>query len=416
MAESRDLGPRPRVTGLGVVTGLGIGKAALRRGLYAAADVFAPLARDGRQPPASEPIFIGVEVPELPELPARLPARVRRTASLSARLAVAALAEAWDEAELGSLAPERIGLVIGGCNLQTRHLLAIQQAYAGDRLAFLRPHYGLEFLDTDLCGLCCEVFGVRGFAITVGAASASGAAAILQAAEAIASGRVDACIALGAAQDLSFFELQGLHAMEAMVAGPDALAAPGQACRPFDAEHRGFVFGEMSAAVVLRRVSPDGNDGPSYGTLSGWAQTADGERGPSPSLAGEVRAIRDALASAGLSAKDIAYVNTHGTGSLLGDDTEVAALIEAGLVGAHLNATKSIIGHGLAAAGAVEFVATMLQMQDGRLHPTRNLVRPIAPALAWVTKTTDVGPLRHALSLSLGFGGINVALAVTAPS
>jgi malonyl-ACP decarboxylase len=405
-------GPRPRITGLGVVTGFGSGKAALRRGLYAATDLFAPLARAGRQPPASEPVFIGVEVPELPELPTLLPPRARRTTSLSAQLAAVALAEAWDEAGLDTISPERVGLVIGGSNVQTRHVLLTQQAYANERLPYLRPYYGLGFLDTDLCGLCCEVFGIRGFAITVGAASASGATAILQAAEAITSGRVDACIAVGAVQDLSYYELQGLCSMEAMVAGPEAIAAPGQVCRPFDADHQGFVFGEMSAAIVLQRAD---DSRPSYGTLSGWAQTADGERGPTPSVAGEVRAIQDALTLAGLTARDVAYVNTHGTGSPLGDDTEVTALIEAGLSHAHLNATKSIVGHGLTAAGAVEFVATLLQMQDGRLHPTRNLARPIAPELAWVTETSEVGPLRHAVSLSVGFGGINVALTVSAP-
>lgn len=404
----------PRVIGLGVATGLGYGKAALREGLEQGRDVFGLLRRPGREAAEGAPPFIGVELAPPPALPHRLPPRILRTTSLSGQLAVTVLDEAWAEAGLDAVDPERIGLIIGGSNTQTRHLAEMREG-AQESLSFLRPQYGLSFFDTDLCGLCSAAFGVRGFAYTVGGASASGALAVALAAQALQAGQVDVCIAIGALQDLSRHELQAFSAMGAM-ASQGAWERPGQAARPFDRDRGGFVYGEMSAAIVLSREDAPlpRPDGPDYGRLLGWAQTADASRGPSPSVEGELRAVRGALAAAGLRPEDIDAISTHGTGSPLGDDTELATLRAAGLEGAELNAPKSIIGHGLSAAGAVELAALLLQLEDGRLHGTRNLDHPTRPELRWAQGTAPASPPRRALKLSMGFGGINLALVVEA--
>lgn len=404
----------PRVIGLGVATGLGYGKAALREGLALGGDVFGQLRRPGREPPDGDPPFIGVEVPPPPRLPARLPPRILRTTSLSGQLAVTVLDEAWAEAGLDAVDPARIGLIIGGSNTQTRHLAGMRES-AHEGLASLRPQYGLSFLDTDLCGLCSAVFGLRGFAYTVGGASASGALAVGLAAQALEAGQVDVCVALGALQDLSRYELQAFRAMGAM-ASQGNWERPGQAARPFDRDHSGFVYGEMSAAIVLIRGDHPlpRPGGPDYGRLLGWAQSADARRGPSPSVEGELRAVRGALAAAGLRPEDIDAVSTHGTGTPLGDDAELTTLRAAGLERAELNAPKSIIGHGLSAAGAVELAALLLQLQAGRLHATRNLEHPTQPELRWARGEAPASPPRRALKLSMGFGGINLALVVEA--
>jgi len=99
-----------------------------------------------------------------------------------------------------------------------------------------------------------------------------------------------------------------------------------------------------------------------------------------------------------------------GTGSIVGDETELKALHACGLAGAWLNATKSLTGHGLSAAGTVEVIATLLQMRAGRLHPTRNLENPIDLTLNWVNDQSIDHPIENALTLSMGFGGINTAL------
>jgi malonyl-ACP decarboxylase len=136
----------------------------------------------------------------------------------------------------------------------------------------------------------------------------------------------------------------------------------------------------------------------------------DGNRNPEPSFEGETRAIQSALGASGMRPAQIDYVNPHGTGSIVGDETELEALRACGLTGAYLNATKSLIGHGLSAAGAVEVIATLLQMRAGRLHPTRNLENPIDPTLNWVKNKPIDHPIEKALTLSMGFGGINTAL------
>jgi len=401
--------PAPDIvfSGIGVASGLGYGKASLIDGLLAGRDVFSVLARPGRQAPDGSTAFMGVELAEPPPI---LSPRVARTAGFGARVAMAVLDEAWREAGLDEVDPQRIGLVVGGANLFSREYLLMVQDTAG-RLAFVPPRAGHVFFDSDLCGLAASTFAIRGFAHSVGAASASGAVAIIEAAEAVRSGRVDVCIALGALQDLSYVDLLGLRALGAM-GSVRFDGQPGRACRPFDADHDGFLFGESCAAVVLRRAD---HAGPGYGALIGAASVVDGQRGPEPSGEGQRRAIALALEQAGLTAADIDYVNAHATSTPKGDVVEAATLRELGFGHAWVNATKSILGHGLSAAGAVEVVGLLLQMRAGALHPTRNLDHPHEPGLRTVRGGPQSHSIRHALKLSFGFGGTNTALAIRRP-
>lgn len=391
--------PDPVVTGIGVATGYGYGKRALLDGLLSGRDIFTTLSRPGRAPVPGQSPFIGIE---LPDPPAVLPPRVARITGLGGQVATVVLHEAWHEAGLDDVDPERIGLIVGGSNLHGRAALAAHADFAEGR-RLVSPHLAYMMFDSDLCGLCSSTFGIRGFAHTVGAASASGAVAVLQAAAAIRSGRVDACIALGALQDISAVELRAFQALGVLA---EAEQTPGDACRPFDRRRRGFVFGEACAALVLSR------DGSGYGRVSG-AQSITGHRGPEPSLDGERKAIALALQSAGVAASQIDYVNAHATGTPAGDDTEAAAIMAAGLDRAWVNASKSLLGHGIAAAGAVELAATLLQMRAGRLHATRNLTHPI-DGPRFVRDAPVACAVRHAVSLSFGFGGIETAIVVQA--
>jgi malonyl-ACP decarboxylase len=221
---------------------------------------------------------------------------------------------------------------------------------------------------------------------------------------------VDVCIAVGALMDLSHWECRGLRAIGAM--GSDRYAdAPELACRPFDRDHDGFIFGESCGAVVIESLeSSERRAMKPYAALRGWGVAMDGNRNSDPSLEGEMQAIRTALEASGWAPAQIDYVNPHGTGSMVGDETELKALRASGLDGFFLNATKSLIGHGLSAAGAVEIIATLLQMQSGRLHPTRNLENPIDPAFHWVKNESVDHQIGNALTLSMGFGGINTAM------
>jgi malonyl-ACP decarboxylase len=257
--------------------------------------------------------------------------------------------------------------------------------------------------------VCTQQFGIRGLAYTVGGACASGQLAVLQAMQAVSSGQVDACIAVGALTDLSYWECQALRSIGAM--GSDRYAdRPELACRPYDEHRDGFILGENCGAVVIERAGADRSGTTPYAALTGHAVVMDAHRDPDPSLEGEIKVIRDALARAGLAPKDIDYVNPHGTGSRVGDDIELRALIANELGHAYINATKSIVGHGFSAAGTVELIAILVQMQASRLHPSRNLDVPIRPELNWVRDRPVMHTIQNALNLSLGFGGVNTAL------
>lgn len=392
------------VTGMGVISAIGQGKAAFAAALLEGKSAFNVMQRPGRQ---RESAYIGAEIREIAFSAAIT--RKLRAASLSAQVALVVLDEAWCDAGLSEVDPRRIGLIVGGSNIQQRELVQTYECYR-ERSMYLRPTYALSFMDSDLCGFCTAHFGIRALAYTVGGASASGQLAIVQAAQAVMTNQVDVCIALGALMDLSHWECRGLRALGAM--GSDRYAdEPTLACRPFDRDHDGFIFGESCGAVVIessessqrRRVKP-------YAALHGWGITMDGNRNPNPSLEGETQAIQSALDASGWAPAQIDYVNPHGTGSIAGDETELKALQACGLTEPYLNATKSLIGHGLSSAGTVEVIATLLQMQAGQLHPTRNLENPIDPTFNWVKTRPVEHHIENALTLSMGFGGINTAL------
>ncbi len=395
----------PVVTGLGVLSAIGQGRAAFAEALFAGRSAFGIMQRPGRQ---RESAYFGAEIPEI-VFPSGTERQTVRAASLSAQAALVVLEEAWSEARLSEVDPRRIGLVVGGSNVQQRALTETHEAYR-ERSAFLRPSYALSFMDSDLCGFCTSRFAIRGFAYTVGGASASGQLAIVQAAQAVLTRQVDACIALGALMDLSHWECRGLRALGAM--GSDRYPdEPALACRPFDRDHDGFIFGEACGALVIESRESSVRRGLApYAVLRGWGIVMDGNRNADPSLEGEIETIREALEASGWLPSQVDYVNPHGTGSVLGDETELQALRACGLAETPLNATKSLVGHGLSAAGAVEVVATLLQMRAGRLHPTRNLDNPIDRAFPWVQDRPMEHTVEKALTLSMGFGGINTAL------
>jgi malonyl-ACP decarboxylase len=397
--------PECVVTGMGVVSPIGQGKAEFAAALLDGQSAFGVMQRPGRQQGSG---YIGAEIREMTFSPA-IAKQTLRAASLSAQAALVVLDEAWEEARLSDVDSPRIGLIVGGSNVQQRELMQTHEAYR-DRSQFLRPTYGLSFMDSDLCGFCTARFGIRGLAYTVGGASASGQLAIVQAAQAVLTGQVDVCIALGALMDLSHWECRGLRALGAM--GSDRYAnEPALACRPFDRDHDGFIFGESCGAVVIESLDSSRRRGlEPYAVLCGWGIAMDGNRNPDPSLEGEAQAIRTALRASGWQPEEVDYVNPHGTGSIVGDETELKALRECQLTGAYVNATKSLTGHGLSSAGAVEVIATLLQMRAGQLHPTRNLDNPIDPELKWVRSTSIDHEIENALTLSMGFGGINTAL------
>lgn len=392
------------ITGLGVISSLGNGKDQFFKNLLQGNSVFSVMQRVGRQ---KESAFVGAEITALHQS-SHIPHAAFRNLSFSGKVAALTLEEAWNEARLDHVPPEKIGLIIGGSNFQGREWMLLQNKYR-DVPHFIPPWYGFAFMDTDLCGFCSEQFNILGLAYTVGGASASGQLAVIKAAEAVLYHGMDVCIALGALTDISFFELYALQSLGAM--GGVQIISPQEACRPFDLKREGFIYGENCAAIVVEKMHiAQARQVEAYAKIAGWGVSMDGNRNPNPGLEGEIHAIKNALVAADLTASEIDYVNPHGTGSRLGDEIEVAALRKCELEHACINTTKSMTGHGLSAAGAVEIVATLLQMKSRMLHPSLNLDQPIDDHFNWIKDKAIVHDMVNALSLSYGFGGINTAV------
>tara|TARA_R110002110_G_scaffold415800_1_gene656302 strand:+ start:58464 stop:59687 length:1224 start_codon:yes stop_codon:yes gene_type:complete len=391
----------PVITGLGIITPQGQGKSDVLKELIAGNSYFSTMKRDGRQKNSS---FVGAEIAH-PLIPKELPTSTFRTASLSSQLAALVVHEAWQEAKCDEIKPNSIGLIIGGTNLQQRENMLLQEKFA-EKPHFIKPYYGLSFMDSDIIGLCTELFNIRGTCFTVGGASASGQIAFIRGVKAIISGEMDVCIVVGAMQDLSFYELYALEALGAMVSSGHP--NPKLACRPYDQNRQGFVYGESCAAIILEsNLHADKRGISKYAQVLGWDMLCHGNRNPAPSLAAEMQTIQNCLSMAGFNPEQIDYVNPHSTGSLIGDQTEIEALIKCQLTDAYINTTKSITGHGLSAAGAVEIVSTLLQARAQLLHPCLNLEKPVSTFLNLVSNEAIRHIMQNALCLSFGFSGIN---------
>ena len=405
--------PGIKVTGMGIVTAIAQNVPDFTQALRDGKTAFGYLQRPGRE--GATP-FLGAELPEI-DIRSALPEHkgILRTAGWSSQVATLAVTQAWKDASLdgaianGILERDRISLVVGGSNFEQRSQQQMWQKYR-DRPQFIRPTYGLTVWDTDLVGILSQCFQIQGEGYSVGGASASGAVAIIHGARQIQSGAADVSIVVGTLFDLSSWECQGLRNLGAM--GSDTFAdKPELACRPFDRDHNGFVYGEGCGVLVLERAdSAEARGATSYGNLLGWGLGLDGNRTSAPSQAGEAKAMRAALTMAELQAEQIDYVNPHGTSSPLGDRTEVAALKSVGLSNCLINATKSLTGHCLTGAGVVEAIATLVQMQHNFCHPTNNLVNPIDPDLNWVVDSSRSANIAYAISNSFAFAGMNASL------
>ncbi|MEM0939178.1 MAG: beta-ketoacyl synthase N-terminal-like domain-containing protein [Bacteroidota bacterium] len=305
---------------------------------------------------------------------------------------------------------DRVALICGGSNFQQGQLIKTQQRYQ-QQLNFINPTYGFTFLETDMIGLLSELLDFHGEGYSIGAASASGAMALISGYRLIASGDYDVVLVVAPSMELSVYEYQALTALGAMVSIASDSDISGL-CAPFDRSHRGFMYGQNAAALVLESENHARKRGTTIkGRIAGYGTALDGNRNPNPNVNGEVRAIQKALEMSGFPATTIEYINTHGTGAVLGDEVEAEAIVKAGMAGTKANATKALIGHGITSAGLVEAVACLVQLQEGFLHPNPHLQDPITPALDWIGMEAIEIPILRAMSNSFGFGGINTSVA-----
>lgn len=262
--------------------------------------------------------------------------------------------------------------------------------------------------------------GLGGVSTSHTAACASSGIAIGEAFRRVRSG--DAAVVLAGGSDVcqTYGVVRAWEAMRVMAPG-DAQTAPG-ACRPFAADRAGLVLGEGAAALVLEAWDHAVSRGATiHGEIVGYGTSCDHSHLVRPHRQGQVRAMRAALADAGLAPQHIHYVNAHGTATVEGDPVEIAALREVfgdGAAGLPVSATKSMHGHLLGASGAIEAVVTALALREQAVPPTAHLAGRIDPACEGVDHVLQGRrgvPLQAALSNSFAFGGSNAVLALRAP-
>jgi malonyl-ACP decarboxylase len=340
-----------------------------------------------------------------PMLDAATLRRLGRGASLSLQASFAVAREAMAGARLPA---EETGIVIAGSNLQLGRAWQAYEKYRAEP-AYLSPRHGYEFYDTHLMALIAEILGLRGPGFTVGGASASGNVAIMAGLDMVRHGRASACLVVGPLPELSLAERHALGAM-------GALAPEGSACRPFDRAAAGFVPGKACAAVLLESgASAAARGATPLAEIAGAWSGLGGSHLPAPDAGSELRAMVGALEDAEADVAGLDYVSAHATSTPAGDLAECEALRR--LLGARakevpVNATKSLVGHALHAAGVVELVALVLQMRGGFIHGTAGLTDPVADDLWLVGPQALDRRIRLGLSNSFGFGSIATSVAV----
>jgi len=257
-------------------------------------------------------------------------------------------------------------------------------------------------------------YGLKGPNMTIVAACASGANAIGEATESVRRGAADVVLTGGAEAGIVPLAVAGFNVMTAVSRRNDA---PQKASRPFDANRDGFVIGEGGAALVLESLEHAQARGARiYAEVLGYGASADAYHITAPQETGEgaARAMRAALAQSGLAPEDIGYLNAHGTSTQLNDKSETAAIKLVFGPAAHqvaISSTKSMTGHLLGAAGALEALVCIKALQEGILPPTINYETPDPECdLDYVPNTARHVPIHAAMSNSFGFGGHNACL------
>ncbi len=249
--------------------------------------------------------------------------------------------------------------------------------------------------------------GLAGPVYTVSTACSSANHAIGQAFRLVRDGEADLAVTGGAE---AFFTIGMLKAWEAMrVVAPDT-------CRPFSKDRRGMILGEGGAMMILEPMeSARARGAMIYAEVCGMGMTSDAHHLTQPTIDGPARAMRGALREAGMAPEEVGYINAHGTGTAGNDPVETKAIRE--VFGAHANklavsSTKSMHGHALGAAGALEAIATVLALHHGILPPTANFTEADPECdLDYIPNKARVLRVGAALSNSFAFGGLNAVVA-----
>ena len=409
------------ITGIGLVTPVGIGTTEAWQGLLEGRNGIGPItrfdcsafrARIAGEVKGWEPTH-WIERKKLKEM------------DRFTEFALGAAAMAVDDAklELTDAGRERAGCFIGVglCGLAT--LEKTKETVMTKGPTKVSPYTIPGIIANLAAGQVAIAHGLKGPSYCTTSACSSGAHAVGEATEWIRRGKVDVMVAGGTEATITPVGIAGFEAMLALSKRNDD---PAHASRPFDRGRDGFVCGEGSAIMVLESLSRARRRGARiYAELTGYGASTDAYHltQPAPEHEGAQRAMRMALEDARVGTDDVDYVNAHGTSTPIGDVEEsraIAAVFGSRATAASVNerlwvsSTKSMMGHLLGAAGAVETAVCALAIADGKVPPTVNLTDPDpACTLDYVPNTARERRIRHAMNNSFGFGGTNCAIVLS---
>jgi len=337
------------------------------------------------------------------------------------QLAIVASDEAIRDAGIGSgqVDPDRTGVIyssgIGGLVTFQEEVMNFAK---GDGTPRFNPFFIPKMILDIAAGHISMRHGFRGPNFAVVSACASSTHALIEATNYIRLGKADVMVAGGSEAVISIAGVAGFNAMKALSERNDD---PGTASRPFDKDRDGFVMGEGGGAIVVEELEHALRRGARiYCEVAGGGATADAHHitAPHPEGLGALNVMRATLSDAGMTPEDIDYINVHGTSTPLGDIAETKAIL--GVFGEHayrlnISSTKSMTGHLLGAAGAVEAIACILSVVHDIVPPTINHFTPdpeLDPNLDFTFHSAKRRTVRAALSNTFGFGGHNASVIV----
>jgi len=396
------------VTGMGAVSPLGNDLATTWDGLVAGKSGIDFI----RGFDASDyPVKIGAEVKNFDPTGLASPKELRKLARYT-QFSLAAAKEAVDSAGLlGAYPPERIGIVLGSAVGDIGTISQQERTLLERGPSRVAPWFIPSILTDAASGQLAIAFGFSGINFAMVAACATGSYTLGEGAEIVRRGTADAILAGGAEAALTPLILAGFSNMRGLAAEEEY---PPRASRPFDATREGFVIGEGAGILVLEELEAARARGAkihaevvSYGASNDAFHIAQ----PDPEASGVARMMREAVATGGIEPEQVGYINAHGTSTPLGDAAETKAIKAA--FGDHayklaVSSTKSMLGHCLGAAGALEAIACVLAIEHGVIPPTINYEHPDPECdLDYVPNVARKADLSYALSNGMGLGGHN---------
>ncbi len=399
------------ITGIGPVTPIGIGVDEFWAGLTSGRNGIRTMTRiDTSNLPVSVAGEIeGFEVSEWLE-----PKEARRTARF-VHIAIASAKLAWDDARHPEVASDRAGVVFGTGIGGIEGLLAQYDVMREKGPGRVSPFMVPALMANAAAGHIAMIYGFTGPNLCTISACASSNHAVGEGYRMIRDGLIDVCVVGGSEAATLPITVAAFAQMTALTKNPD----PETACRPFDAGRDGFVLSEAACSLILEDEERAKARGATiYAEVAGYGASADAFHitAPDPKGSGAALAMRRALEDAGEPPEAVDYVNAHGTSTPLNDAAETLAIKSAlGDDAAHsvpVSSTKSMTGHTLGAAGAVEAAACALAVQRSVIPPTIHYRTPDPDCdLDYVPNEAREGSVRLALSNSFGFGGQNAVVA-----